>query len=430
MKNFKNTNRSMNEHFIIQLSEQLGSIVWRAKLMALPLTVADALPLIANRGQIVFGFDDATKTDFEDLISKLLKNNKWSEKYSERFLSDQLLDIIAELIKDRQLNASQACIKKLVAGYESFTKENVVFIPIGGIALNLPELVVGNIKFRKIARDGNQEPFARLDSHIANTQWTRQHEEVKQRFFGGYGIIICAEFRVVAEPHRAEERAIEECNRVLELLRYSIPSLYKDFQRVEIGFLWEIIQSHGAVLTVESLTPAYHCSSRIIGPATLFEISETTLQALESLGIFQVGKILQKNQEANDFEKAILRAIHWHGTSVSQTEIENKFLNLLISIESLLTPKEREPIANAIAEGVAFVLGDDLRKRLHLKKRMKQLYGQRSGLSHGGSKEILESDLSHLQDIVGKLLVWAIRQVDKFKSHAELFDWIEEQKLS
>jgi len=253
---------------------------------------------------------------------------------------------------------------------------------------------------------------------------------MKRRFFGGHGIIICAEFRVVAEPQRAEERAVEECNRVLELLRYSIPSLYKDFQRVEIGFLWEIIQSHGAVLTVESLTPAYHCSSRIIGPATPFEINETTLQAFESLGVFQVGKILQKNQEANDFEKAILRAIHWHGTSVSQTEIENKFLNLLISIESVLTPKGRESITNAIAEGVALVLGDDLETCRRLKKRMKELYSNRSGLSHGGSKEILESDLLHLQDIAGKLLVWAIKQVDNFKSHQELFDWIEVQKFS
>jgi len=105
-------------------------------------------------------------------------------------------------------------------------------------------------------------------------------------------------------------------------------------------------------------------------------------------------------------------------------------LNLLISIESLLTPKEREPIANAIAEGIALVLGEDLENRLSLKKRMKDLYGQRSGLSHGGSKDILESDLSHLQDIAGRLLVWAIKQVDNFKSHQELFDWIEAQKLS
>jgi len=113
-----------------------------------------------------------------------------------------------------------------------------------------------------------------------------------------------------------------------------------------------------------------------------------------------------------------------------ETEIENKFLNLLISIESLLTPKEREPVANAIAEGVALVLGDNLERRRHLKKRMKELYGQRSGLSHGGQKEILETDLLHLQDAAEKLLVWAIKQVDNFKSHQELFDWIETQKLS
>ena len=76
------------------------------------------------------------------------------------------------------------------------------------------------------------------------------------------------------------------------------------------------------------------------------------------------------------------------------------------------------------------MLGDNLEKRRHLKKRMKELYGNRSGLSHGGSKEILESDLLHLQDVAGKLLVWAIKQVDNFKSHQELFDWIEEKKFS
>ena len=90
----------------------------------------------------------------------------------------------------------------------------------------------------------------------------------------------------------------------------------------------------------------------------------------------------------------------------------------------------KQSITNAIAEGVALVLGDDLETRRRLKKRMKELYSNRSGLSHGGSKEILESDLLHLQDIAGRLLVWAIKQVDNFKSHQELFDWIEAQKFS
>jgi len=421
----------MNEQSINQLSEQLGSIVRRAKrLTTWPLTETEALPFMTRR-EVDFGFDEATQNDFEDLVSKLLKKHKWSEKYSERFLSKQLLDFIAKLIKGNQPEASQACFKRLVADYDDFNKENVVFIPLGGIALNLSEFVVGNITFRKILRNGSQEPFARIDPYIITNHpsWAMRHEEMKSRLFGGDGVleVVCAEFRVVAEPQRAEERAVEECNRVLELLRFSTPSLYKDFHRVEIGFLWEIMEAHGAVLTVEALEPAYHCSSRIVGSGIFFELNESTIHALELLGIFQVSKILQKKpQETNEFERVILRAIHWYSASVGQTEIENRFLNLLISIESLLTPKEREPIANAIAEGVALVLGDDLEKRRHLKKQMKELYGQRSGLSHGGSKEILESDLSHLQDITGKLLVWAIKRLDKFKSHAELFNWIEE----
>jgi hypothetical protein len=424
----------MNEHAINHFAEQLGSVSSRAmRITSWPLADPDTMVFITRR-EIDCGFDEATNNDFEAVISELLKKHKWSEKYSERFLREKLIEVIVGLLKTNQLDEAHEAFAKIVVGYETFNTENVVFIPLGGIILNLPELTIGKITFRQIARGGAaQEPFARIDAHMTNPAWAAQHANVKNHFFGGNAIskVVCTECRVVAEPQRAEERAVEECNRVLELLRFAIPSLYKGFERVEVGYLWEILEARGGVLTVQALTPAYHFSSRKSGPASLFELSESTTQALESLGIFRIGKILQKNpQQTNDFERVILRAIHWYGASVNQTEIENKFLNLLISIESLLTPKEREPVANAIAEGVALVLGDNLERRRHLKKRMKELYGQRSGLSHGGQKEILETDLLHLQDAAEKLLVWAIKQVDNFKSHQELFDWIETQKLS
>lgn len=423
----------MNEQFINQFARRLASVASRAKrLTSWPLADADTMVFITRR-EVDFGFDEATNNDFEEMVSELLKKQKWSEKYSERFLREKLIEVVAELLKTNQLDKAGEVFTKLVESYEAFDVENIVFIPLGGISLDLPEFTIGKIAFRKIARGAAQEPFVRIDAHAKNKNWEVQHEDVKRRFFGNNTLfeVVCAEFRVIAEANRAEERAFEECNRVLELLRFVIPALYEDYERVEIGYLWEILEAQGAVLTVQTLKPFYHCSPRKSGPASPFELNAATVQKFESVGVFRVGKILQKlPQETNEFEKIILRAIHWYGTSVSQTEIENKFLNLLISIESLLTPKEREPIATAIAEGVALVLGDDLETCRRLKKRMKELYSNRSGLSHGGSKEILESDLLHLQDIAGKLLVWAIKQVDNFKSHQELFDWIEAQKFS
>jgi hypothetical protein len=423
----------MNEQFISHFANRLASIANRAKrLTTWPLPNPDELTFITRR-EVDFGFDETTDNDFEEVVSDLLKKHKWSEKFSERSLHEKLIEVVVELLKADKGDGTGEPFAKLVASYEGFNIENVVFIPLGGIVLNLPEITLGKITLRKITRGAAQEPFVRIDAHAVNKKWEAQHEDVKKHFFGNDTLseVVCAEFRAVAEPNRAEERAIEECNRVLEFLRFVIPSLYEEYERVEIGYLWDVVEMRGLVLTVQALKPFYHCSSRKSGPVTPFEFNTATVQKLESIGVFRVGEILQKPpHETNEFEKVVLQAIHWYGTSVSQAEIENKFLNLLISIESLLSPKDREPIANAISEGIAFVLGDNFQNRVSLKKRIKELYGIRSGLSHGGKKEILEADLIHLQDIAGRLLVWAIKQVDKFKSHQELFDWIEEQKLT
>ena len=60
---------------------------------------------------------------------------------------------------------------------------------------------------------------------------------------------------------------------------------------------------------------------------------------------------------------------------------------------------------------------------------VKRLYGKRSGVSHGGRKAILETDLTQLEAITQAMTVVMIRRKDEFSSQEDLLDWIEEQKL-
>ena len=115
--------------------------------------------------------------------------------------------------------------------------------------------------------------------------------------------------------------------------------------------------------------------------------------------------------------------------SQTQQEIENQLLNLIICIEAFLTPKEATPIGTAIAEGVAIILATGLDRKIRLKKRIKEIYGMRSAISHGGRKAILQSDLEELRSVAGDFIMTMISRKEEFKSRQDLLVWIETQKF-
>lgn len=70
-----------------------------------------------------------------------------------------------------------------------------------------------------------------------------------------------------------------------------------------------------------------------------------------------------------------------------------------------------------------------MESRRRLKKRVKELYRLRSGVSHGGYKAVLETDLRELTSIARLLTVKMIEHKDEFPTQKALLGWIEERKL-
>lgn len=162
-----------------------------------------------------------------------------------------------------------------------------------------------------------------------------------------------------------------------------------------------------------------------------YELSANNLEILKKIRVFELSEILRKpNNELNEFEKSLLRGLHWFAGSQTQVEIENEFLNLTTCLEVFFTPKGRDPISNSIAEGVALVLSKDLIERKNLKRRVKELYGYRSTVSHGKHISILNKDLDDLKQISMFLLVKMVERKEEFASIEDLINWLEEQKLS
>jgi len=172
----------------------------------------------------------------------------------------------------------------------------------------------------------------------------------------------------------------------------------------------------------------FRTSNKVVGPLFKLELSAANLEIMRKLGIFTLGDLLAK-EKLNNFEQTLFLGIEWFSRYQIQSELKNKLLNHITVLETFLTPTGDDPIQRSIAEGVAILLEDDVLARKSLIKKIKKLYTQRSKISHGYNKEILDIDVKELSIIAGSLIMTLIGLKDQFESKQELINWIEFKRL-
>ena len=363
----------------------------------------------------------------DELVASLLKQEAWSDKFSEKFLDGQLRSLYARFLLNPSVETLAAGLGELTGYYQNFNTEHLVVIPLAGIVMTIDSLEIGSVSLRRATPAYLQQcilgPIKDLPADLV--------EKSVQRVLKGRKETVCAECRIVAERKRAEERTFDECNRALDVLRYAIPELNPPHLKTSIGFEYDVLTGDW----LRFFTSVVGGDQMPAGGQQNFSFSELKLDAntagtLERIGALRLSTALKKPMsQLTDFEKVVLRGVRWYSMSQKTMETENKFLNLTTCLETFFTPKERDPIANAIAEGCAFVLGEGFENRKSIHRRVKQLYGQRSGLSHGGKTAILDSELMEIEFIAWHLLYAMIAKLDEIQSKESLREWIEEQKF-
>ena len=218
--------------------------------------------------------------------------------------------------------------------------------------------------------------------------------------------------------------------RILDLFRFCIPALIPEGYVVQVGLQDDVRQSMRIVPIFSTDGTSYTWIKRRTGPTAPFVVSQASIAEMSRLGIFEMAKVLEKPEDSRtDFEETIIRGIHWFANAQTQVERENQLLSLVTCLETFLTPAGTEPIATAVAEGLAILVFDDLENRKRLKRRIKDVDGKRSRVSHGGRKAVLDADLNDLREIAWHLTAHMIQRKDEFRTKSELLDWIEDQRL-
>lgn len=373
--------------------------------------------------------------DYEDVLLDLLEEENWENKFSEKYIERKLRELTVRNHVEDGFNL-QKNLSLLCDEYAKYDRKHQVYVPLVGVKARDEPLKIGNVEIILMTKELKKGILNRIisivmasissedDKKFTNNYLEENFSMLQDKSFSVY--------EVIAEPIRARERAEDETRRAIDLLRFAVPALYSNDHEVKIGMLGDVPQkSIKLEPTIATDNSKFSLNKEVAGPKVPFHINQKNIDKMKNIGVFKLSEILQKPlSETSKMESALLRGVHWLANSTIDNERENSFLNLIVCLETFLTPGNRDPIASSIGEGVAFALADDLDNRKSIKKKVKGFYNKRSGISHGGDKSVHLSELIYLQRLTISFTIWLIKKIDDFESVNDLLNWVEEQKLS
>lgn len=396
----------------------------------------------------------------------------WNKKYSKRYFTPIISDLViglAKQVKEGKLSLSEVYIEsensliRLESEYDEFSRHQVVKVPLDGIEipkglLKNDKLTIGNVSLTR----GNER-----ESLFIRQSFHGSAEESSTSFETGVYAEYTTPVNMPAEPLRAQEHALSETQRALDLVLYSIPLLYTSHPSaadrskeialasgkkegaqlsspytVQVGLKGDISTDH-LIIHIKSIENDNQMLAGVDKPSGKFVLSRENIKQMKSIGVFEVSKILQKtHQKGKDpapFEDSILRAIHWFANSVvfgNSVQTENELLSLFACLEVIFS--RRSSHRNAIANGVAAVISNlndlgmcklDKQKLAELEKFITDNYDKRSEISHGEWNIIAHSDLIQLRKCTQKIIQWAIMRRTVFQNNEELAEWVHCRRL-
>jgi transcriptional regulator with XRE-family HTH domain len=409
-------------------------------LLEIAAQSSNAHPALGHRGMSwSWGDDVLTLSEpvayaFLSLVGRLARQSPWSERVSEDYIRERLVPILRRA-REKGADSIEALLDELVTEVETYSVERIAYVPVAGLSLSVDGLEIGSVVLKTVDDEVVEELgrlFAPIHADADDSTQHRESVEASQREFAeNLRGKVCAMFRTVAEATRAKERAREETRRILELVTYANAALHPfDHQADAVAGLEGEIPTVGPWIAVVSTEGLHHFVSRA-STSWPIRLTPAVLERYEDIGFWALSDLLARPaRELTDLDRTLLRAVHWFAASQAQAELENRLLNLITCLEALVGPKDRAPISTSVAEAVALIVARGYENRRGVKKFIGELYGARSGISHGGKKAVAESDVLELRWIVSTLITTLVRWKNGVRTRDELLEWLERARLS
>jgi hypothetical protein len=284
------------------------------------------------------------------------------------------------------------------------------------------EFPIGAVSFRNLSTAMMDKFFAPRPEQPLPDAARQQLERLRSQLQGHLAACVT----LTAEKKTAQENARAMAQEAIALLRFLSPANWI------LG-----IQSYCVPLGRE----------RIEIPTELFvrngqigEISKAALKRGPVLwdidqererfpGLVDILHALSGNHKS-DFRRQLYDALLIYSRNSTASEVADKLVFVLVSLESMLLKDSSEPITKNIGERMAFLIGGSVNERKAIIQNVNAAYSIRSKFIHHGNSvedsEVIERFFEYAWQCFHALL----RQIDDFETKAALLEALENRKLS
>jgi len=361
------------------------------------------------------------------------QSEAWADRYSKKHLQQIFRGTLGQAYYEQLSEGDAIELLRLAAiSLDEPPHEWVAYYPVEGVFF-AGELAFANIRcFRMI--DAEFENLVKtyqdgIDSTIGSDERKAQLREVWDRNVSQLCGLSCIEVRTSggddAFLREAADRALE---RATDLLQLTIDVTGASPRTVLRGNLLPQAVPPRVMFRIDGEAAQLYNDLKHTHRANL---SSENLEKLCDKGFGPVLDALSEpHAKLSKIQQALLNSMHWIADSRRQANRENRITSAVTAIEIFFVTDGNAPIAREVSEGVAWILGDNLEQRKHLRKLMSDLYGRRSKVSHVGLRNIDEGEEREVYRVAVSVLVQMCRLSATFKTQEEIRNWLADCRLS
>lgn len=372
-----------------------------------------------------FGLEKESYGRLKDLASTISSNRNIRDKLSSSYVEKQLFNWVKTSFQSA-IPEKSFCEALTLASNHDIAKIEA-WVPIANLEIETA-FFIGHVELRPVSRVVIDSWPAKLAS-LPETH----RESIEQLFLDirkkhqGYAAAVVS---VTAEPLRAFEISIEQAKLTSSLLAiFSLGSLQPDIKCISTIHGSEAL-SKGTVI-VNPGDRGFRMTSAVLDTPSFhsWKLAQKDVVELRRIGLDAISSLLKDN-DPNDFQKAILNSLILYSKSAFTSDPVEKVIYVLSSLESMLLKNENEPIQQNLAERIAMFTATQLQKRKQIVANIKATYSVRSKYLHHGNRR---SELETISEFL--LNAWVfysllLGNTEKFSSRIEFVSAIDDAKLS
>lgn len=379
-----------------------------------------------QHGNGLLGLQGDSYQTLVGIAEGIQKTRTFHNAVSVHFLKDALF----EWLKQRHENATdvsmtdcviQKCVKEI--------RELEVWLPVA-MTCTEAEFTIGKVSFKSLSKrmfDDWQESIEAPKGMDAEKEQLQQFLREQRRQLQG---LAAAVVKIVAEPRRAKEIAVEQSEKALSILRFFSPAnLFPQKNSYCTLFGKENVQRMRSILVQENNAPIF--SGGALGLPSSFWILDNKMMARSRNGGLDILSNMLADEKRTQFQNSILEAIYIYSKSALAKELADKLVYICAALESFLLKNNSEPVQQNLGERMAMITFQASDRRKSLIKNVRDVYGVRSAFIHHG-QSVSSDKIEIMKEFMLNAWTFLCRVIlnsNRFLTKEELIDAVERAKL-